>query len=63
MRGTFPATAGILSVMLAGFLFPEAGNGGDDGVLHAAVWGLLAIGLFGVLAGGVATGTQLARRN
>lgn len=61
MRGTFPATAGILSVMLAGLLFPEAGNG-DDGVVYAGVWGLLAIGLFGVLAGGIAIGTQLARR-
>ena len=62
MRGIPHAILGGFAFVLAGFIRGGLRYSADPELVLAASWGLAALGLFGVLVGGVAIGTQLSRK-
>jgi len=61
MRGTAHSLLGVLAFVVAGFIRGQLRYSADPELVFAASYGLAALGLVGVLAGGVAIGLQLAR--
>lgn len=61
MRGIFHAGLGVVAFIVAGFVRGGIRHSPDPELVLAFSYGLLACGLTGVLAGGVAMGLQLAR--
>lgn len=61
MRGLKPALLGVLCFVIAGFVLGVGRNSPDPELVLAAYYALVACGLLGVLAGGVAMGIRLSR--
>ncbi len=53
---------GVFAFVIAGFVRGGLRYSSDPELVLAASWGLAAVGLVGVLAGGVAIGIRLARQ-
>ncbi len=62
MNALGAAFLGVVCFVVAGFVIGAGGDSRDPELVAAASYGLVACGLVGVLAGGVAWGMQLARR-
>jgi hypothetical protein len=61
VRAVNPALLGILTFLIAGFVRGMEANSNDPEILFAAFYALVACGLIGILAAGVAIGIRLAR--
>ncbi len=61
MRASTYAIAGVLALVIAGFVRGGLANSNDPELILALSWGLAGCGLLGVVAGGVAIGNRLAR--
>lgn len=61
MRGTGLAFLGVFAFVVAGFIGGIGRHSRDPELVLAATWGLAALGLVGVIAGGVAIGIRASR--
>lgn len=61
VRALTPALLGIFAFLVAGFVRGMEVNSNDPELVLAAFYALVACGLVGVLAAGVAIGIRLAR--